>query len=87
MKTAPKYKAMRRSLIGFELVKLEIHRDCLVLRMESDIERAFVEDTLGLRNGGDSVDLVRIERRTEDRILDVWLETHMRPGRSKGRGK
>ena len=56
-------------------MKLEIHRDQIHLRMESELERAFVEDTLGLRADGDSISLVRVERRTETRIVDSWLQT------------
>lgn len=42
-------------------MRLDLQRDKLVVFPESEADAAFLEDTLGLRRGGDSIRLVRIE--------------------------
>lgn len=45
-------------------MRIELRRDALLVITESDQDRAFIEDTLGIKNGGDSIPLIRINNVT-----------------------
>ena len=49
----------KKQINGGEAIKIELERDGIKLIPESDLEIAFVEDTLGLKKNGDSIRLTR----------------------------
>lgn len=41
-------------------MKIDVKRDCLIIEPENDQDKAFIEDTLKLKNNGDTILLKRI---------------------------
>lgn len=63
---------------GRRLVKIVVDRDHIQIHPEAPIDRAFIEDTLGLRRAGDQIALARID---EDGA--IWLVARRAPRRTK----
>lgn len=42
-------------------MRLDLRRDSMILIPESDQDRAYIEDTFGLRNDGDKMEFERVE--------------------------
>jgi hypothetical protein len=53
-------------------MRIEACRDGLKIYADTELEKAYIEDTLGLRESGDSI---KLKRRTVSDVCHIMLQT------------